>query len=146
MNEAKVLILGGHGYVGSAVSAHLLEAGLDVQSVDLGFRGLPLAGEVMRWLAQKHILQTQRAQFEGVLLEIAEYAEEWLTSAQSLGLAQRTTTGRVMPLTMNGPPHCSRSQARSSQVGGGLSGSSPACSNRAAFQISAIVSLLVGTP
>jgi len=28
-------------------------------------------------------------------------------------------TGRVvMPLIMNGPPHCSRSQARSFQVGG----------------------------
>jgi hypothetical protein len=59
---------------------------------------MAIAGrEVMRWLAQKHILQTQRAQFEGLLLEIAEYAEEWLTSAQSLGLAQRTTTERVMP-------------------------------------------------
>lgn len=59
---------------------------------------MAIAGrEVMRWLAQKHILQTQRAQFEGLLLEIAEYAEEWLTSAQSLGLAQRSTTERVMP-------------------------------------------------
>jgi hypothetical protein len=59
---------------------------------------MAIAGrEVMRWLAQKHILQTQRAQFETLLLEIAEYAEEWLTSAQSLGLARRITTERVMP-------------------------------------------------
>ena len=59
---------------------------------------MAIAGrEVFRWLAQKYILQTQRAQFEALLLDIAEYAEEWLTSAQSLGLAQRTTTGRVMP-------------------------------------------------
>ena len=43
--------------------------------------------EVLRWLAQPHILQTQRGQFEALLLEIAEYAEEWLTSAQAMGLA-----------------------------------------------------------
>ena len=36
--------------------------------------------ECMRWLAQPHILQTTRANFETLLLEIAEYAEEWLTS------------------------------------------------------------------
>ncbi|MEA2443418.1 MAG: hypothetical protein QOJ12_710 [Thermoleophilales bacterium] len=52
--------------------------------------------EMLRWLAQPHVLQTQRAEFEALLLEIAEYAEEWLTSAQSLGLAQRTTEGRVL--------------------------------------------------
>lgn len=49
--------------------------------------------EVLRWLAQPHVLQAQRAQFEALLLQIAEYAEEWLTSAQSLGLATRTDTG-----------------------------------------------------
>ena len=43
--------------------------------------------EVLRWLAQPHILQTTRAQFETLLLEIAEQAEEWLTSAQAMGLA-----------------------------------------------------------
>src|SRR2546426_1211927 len=53
--------------------------------------------EVLRWLAQPHILQTTRAQFEALLLEIAEYSEEWLTSAQAMGLAERRTTGRVMP-------------------------------------------------
>jgi len=47
--------------------------------------------EVLRWLAQPHVLQTQRAQFEALLLEIAEYAEEWLTSAQSLGLVHRSS-------------------------------------------------------
>ena len=53
--------------------------------------------DILRWLAQPHILQSQRAQFEGLLLEIAEPAEEWLTSAQSLGLAQRTGDVRVLP-------------------------------------------------
>jgi hypothetical protein len=55
--------------------------------------------EVMRWLAQPHILQTSRPQFEALLLQIAEYAEEWLTSAQALGVAQRNQDGsaRVLP-------------------------------------------------
>ena len=34
--------------------------------------------------------------------------------------ARRASSGRVMPLTMNGPPHCSRSQAMSSQRGSGV--------------------------
>jgi hypothetical protein len=49
------------------------------------------------------VLQTQRAQFEALLLEIAEYAEEWLTSAQAMGLAERRTTGRVMPWDRSAP-------------------------------------------
>src|ERR1700731_849637 len=53
--------------------------------------------ELLRWLAPPHILQHARAQFEAMLLEIAEYAEEWLTSAQAMGLAVRRTTGRVLP-------------------------------------------------
>ena len=51
--------------------------------------------EVLRWLATPHVLQNQRAPFETLLLEIAEYAEEWLTSAQALGLARRTPTERI---------------------------------------------------
>ena len=46
---------------------------------------------------QPHVLQTQRTQFETLLLEIAEYAEEWLTSAQSLGVAVRQEDRRVLP-------------------------------------------------
>jgi hypothetical protein len=53
--------------------------------------------EILRWLSQPHILQEQRTQFEALLLDIAEYAEEWLTSAQSLGLASRQTDVRIMP-------------------------------------------------
>jgi hypothetical protein len=52
--------------------------------------------EVLRWLAQPHIMKMQRGQFEALLLEIAEFAEEWLTSAQSMGLAQRMEANRVM--------------------------------------------------
>lgn len=53
--------------------------------------------EVLRWLAHPHILQTSRAPFESLLLEIAEYAEEWLTSAQAMGLAERRSDARVAP-------------------------------------------------
>ncbi|HEV2846857.1 MAG TPA: hypothetical protein VG477_18520 [Thermoanaerobaculia bacterium] len=55
--------------------------------------------EVLRWLAQPHILQTSRPEFEALLLQVAEYAEEWLTSAQALGLANRNQNGdgRVLP-------------------------------------------------
>jgi hypothetical protein len=52
--------------------------------------------EILRWLARPNILQTARPQFEALLLDIAEPAEEWLTSAKSLGLAQRSTE-RVLP-------------------------------------------------
>src|SRR6516165_3870602 len=53
--------------------------------------------EVLRWLGQPHILQKTRPQFEALLLEIAEYAEEWLTSAQAMGLAERRADARVLP-------------------------------------------------
>jgi hypothetical protein len=52
--------------------------------------------EVLRWLAQPHIMKMQRGQFEALLLEIAEFAEEWLTSAQSMGLARRMEANRVL--------------------------------------------------
>jgi hypothetical protein len=60
--------------------------------------------EVLRWLSQPHILQNNRAQFESLLLPIAEYAEEWLTSAQAMGLAERHgDRRRVMPWERTAP-------------------------------------------
>src|SRR5579862_8896230 len=59
--------------------------------------------EVLRWLGQPHILQTTRAQFETLLLEIAEQSEEWLTSAQAMGLAGRPATARVLPWDQSSP-------------------------------------------
>ena len=53
--------------------------------------------EILRWLSQPHILQMTQTQFEALLKNIAEYAEEWLTSAQAMGLAERRATGRVTP-------------------------------------------------
>jgi hypothetical protein len=59
--------------------------------------------EILRWLAQDHILKTTRAEFETLLLEIAEQAEEWLTSAQAMGLASRPASARVLPWTRTSP-------------------------------------------
>jgi len=59
--------------------------------------------EILRWLAQPHILQTTRAQFETLLLEIAEQSEEWLTSAQAMGLSKRTCSQRVLPWDQTQP-------------------------------------------
>src|ERR1700759_4309652 len=59
--------------------------------------------EILRWLAQPHILQTTRAQFETLLLEIAEQSEEWLTSAQAMGLSTRTASHRVLPWDQTQP-------------------------------------------
>lgn len=59
--------------------------------------------EILRWLGQDHILKTQRAQFETLLLEIAEFAEEWLTSAQAMGHAGRPVSARVLPWDQSSP-------------------------------------------
>ena len=45
--------------------------------------------EVLRWLSGNHVMETGRGQFEALLMEIAEPAEEWLTSAQAMSLAMR---------------------------------------------------------
>lgn len=53
--------------------------------------------EVLRWLGGDHVMQTARGEFEALLMQIAEPAEEWITSAQAMSLAMRTGTDRVMP-------------------------------------------------
>jgi hypothetical protein len=65
--------------------------------------------EVLRWLGQPHILQTTRAQFETLLLEIAEQSEEWLTSAQAMGLTKRTGSHGVLPWDQTQPSPLRRS-------------------------------------
>ena len=52
---------------------------------------------ILQWLGQRDILDTSRAPFEAQLYTVAEDAEEWLTAAQALGLAQRRRVGRVLP-------------------------------------------------
>ncbi|HYW43706.1 MAG TPA: hypothetical protein VE959_12670 [Bryobacteraceae bacterium] len=74
--------------------------------------------EILRWLGQPHILQTTRAQFETLLLEIAEQSEEWLTSAQAMGLAGRPASHRVLPWEQSSPtPVRSSSNGRTKPVG-----------------------------
>ena len=59
---------------------------------------LAVSGRTMiRWLAHKHILNGSRAEFEALLRDIADNAEEWLTSAETLGIAFRGHTQRVVP-------------------------------------------------
>jgi hypothetical protein len=85
--------------------------------------------EVLRWLAQPHVLQTQRAQFEALLLEIAEYAEEWLTSAQAMGLAERRADARVTPWERSAPspiPGSGRSAGTVPPTRPSANGSAPA--------------------
>jgi hypothetical protein len=72
--------------------------------------------EVLRWLAQPHILQTTRSQFETLLLEIAEQSEEWLTSAQAMGLAGRPASHRVLPWEQSSPTPA-RSNGKQKSIG-----------------------------
>jgi hypothetical protein len=51
---------------------------------------------ILQWLSHDHINEEQRGAFETLLLEVAEPAEEWLTSAQSLGLTRRIGANRVL--------------------------------------------------
>lgn len=67
--------------------------------------------EVLHRLAHPHIQTADRPDFETRLQRIAEYAEEWLTSARSLGLAHgrpasqrgaRALAGDVVPFRRAG--------------------------------------------
>lgn len=60
--------------------------------------------DILRWLGQDYILKSTRTQFEALLLEIGEDAEEWITSAQTLGIAKRrpdTTMRQRLPWSNN---------------------------------------------
>jgi hypothetical protein len=59
--------------------------------------------DILRWLSQGHIMQDQRTQFEAMLLSIAEPCEEWLTSAQSLGVAERNPQRPGEPHALRSP-------------------------------------------
>jgi hypothetical protein len=78
--------------------------------------------EVLRWLAQDHILKTARPEFEALLLEIAEYAEEWLTSAQAMGHAGRPASARVLPWDQTSPRPVRANGQVDALVGAGVSG------------------------
>jgi hypothetical protein len=67
--------------------------------------------DALRWLSQPFVLQRERAEFEALLLEIADAAEEWLTSAQSVGAlggprasSPRVLSAPLMRRTLSRPP------------------------------------------
>ena len=80
--------------------------------------------EILRWLAQDHILKTTRSEFETLLNEIAEHAEEWLTSAQAMGHAGRPASARVLPWEQTSP-RPARANGRPSPNGRPYPGVSP---------------------
>jgi len=71
---------------------------------------MAIAGrDIIRWLAQSHILNSTRAEFEALLLQIADEAEEWLTSAEALGITQPRLRS---PIRRNGRgPHSAAREA-----------------------------------
>jgi hypothetical protein len=50
--------------------------------------------DILRWLGDRFILESGRPQFESKLFDIADDAEEWITSAETLGLARRPAARR----------------------------------------------------
>lgn len=44
--------------------------------------------DIIRWLASPNILVRNRVEFEDLLIAVAEMAEEWLTSAESVGFVR----------------------------------------------------------
>jgi hypothetical protein len=66
---------------------YLGERNVASQRSRMGFSGR----EIIRWLAQGHILTTGRQEFETLLLSVGEFCEEWLTSADSLGAGETVT-------------------------------------------------------
>lgn len=49
--------------------------------------------DILRWLAQPHILNSARAEFEALLNFISEPSEEWLTSAEATGIVRSNLLG-----------------------------------------------------
>ena len=58
--------------------------------------------DIIRWLAEPFVLNTNRASFETLLLRIAESAEEWLSSEEGMRLSAPTPPPRSV--YMSGPP------------------------------------------
>ncbi len=57
--------------------------------------------DILRWLAEPYILTTVRVDFETFLEDIVDQCDDWLTSAESLGLQRSagvTSAGNVIPL------------------------------------------------
>jgi hypothetical protein len=53
--------------------------------------------DLLRWLAQETIQSTARTEFENSLIQIGDSAEEWLTSAESVGISKPRNAARLLP-------------------------------------------------
>lgn len=58
--------------------------------------------KVLEWLAEPYVLQTERPDFEALLYQIAEAAEEWISSEEGLRLSRPTPPPRNVYAA--GPP------------------------------------------
>jgi len=58
--------------------------------------------EIIRWLAEPYVLKKNRTDFEALLLRIAEYAEEWISSEEGMRMSRPTPPPRQV--YMQGPP------------------------------------------
>lgn len=58
--------------------------------------------EIIRWLAQPFVLKKNRTDFETLLLRIAEYAEEWISSDEGMRMSLPTPPPRQV--FVQGPP------------------------------------------
>lgn len=58
--------------------------------------------EIIRWLAEPFLLQTNRTDFEALLYRIAEYSEEWISSEEGMRISRPTPPPRNV--YQPGPP------------------------------------------
>jgi hypothetical protein len=71
------------------VAEEVLTRYFNVQLTTSPRQRMAVAGRnIFRWLAQPHVMETARPQFEALLMDIDDDCEEWLTSAQAIGVAR----------------------------------------------------------
>lgn len=58
--------------------------------------------EIIRWLGEPYVLKKNRTDFEALLLRIAEYAEEWISSEEGMRMSRPTPPPRNV--YVQGPP------------------------------------------
>lgn len=72
--------------------------------------------EIIRWLAEPYVLKKNRTDFEALLLRIAEYAEEWISSEEGMRLSRPTPPPRQVYVQGPPPSGASRSPVHARSV------------------------------